>query len=273
MTDEHPQVRRLHHKIAQLQQELMRIPPTVVAKVSPGESAGGSCLRVGIDPEEQIRRQEQTRARVTLRNLKQQLRRAEGDREHTLEEIARYEKQKGLLLSQREEYLRRENELTTARTELNTKLTRCNHVSQLLNAEKNKCGITFTVLEDTQVSNKPISPKLARLLTIGLGFGVALGLACVLLLELLDRTFRTIGQVTAALQLPVLQSIGEIVTPRTRRRRLVKQVAMHAVAAGLIGLVCLATGLVYLSLERPQAFEQFRSDPGSVARQLVGSGL
>jgi len=272
MTDEHPVIRRARLKIAQLETELSRIPPTISATDASRAGQGGRRADGPIDAAETIRRQDRARARVALRRLKGQLAKATKDLAFAKEQMSRYESQKGALFERREDYLRRQTELAVARNELNTEMGHYNHVTQLLNAEQNKRGITFVVMEDTQVSPKPVSPEIGRLITVSFGFGVAVGLACVLLLELLDRTFRSVGQVSGALKLPVLQSIGQIITPQLRRRRLAKQVVMHVATTVLVGLVCLASGLVYLSLERPQVFHRLTDDPGAFSKQLLGIG-
>ncbi|MBN1344657.1 MAG: hypothetical protein JXQ73_18340 [Phycisphaerae bacterium] len=274
MTDEHPEVRRLNMKIRQLEEDLSRTPRVIPIDVKTSRQARTARQTQSIvTPEELILRQDRARARVALRNLEQMLDKTRRELDFTDVQLTRLQAEKSVILQRRQEYLRRQSELDTARADLGLELKRYNHASQLLAAEKNKRGIIFTVLEETQVSGKPVSPKVGRVLTIAIGFGLAIGLAVVLLLELLDRTFRSVSQVVEEVKLPVLQAIGEIVTPLIRRRRLAKQVVMHAIAVSLIGLVCLTSGIVYLSLEQPQVFERLKADPGLFGRKLIGVGL
>ena len=272
MTDEHPQVRRLRLKISQLDEELSRIPQTVSAPAS--ARAGTAALRNPnqIDVGEQLRRQERIRAEAGLRSLRPQLARTKNELKYVQGQIAQYEAQKTVAFERREEYLRRQDRLVAARNELAAEQKNHNHVADLRNAEANERGIIFNVLEETLVSPKPVSPKALRTILVSLGVGVALGLACVLLLELLDRTYRSVGHVAAELQLPVLQTIGEIVSPELRRRRMVRQVALHAATAALIMLVCVTSGLVYLSLEKPRKYRQLLQANGLVSRELIGVG-
>ncbi len=270
MTEEHPQVRRLRQRLAYFAEELSRTPATIPGPRSSGATAERTAG--GLTPEQRVRQHEIARTQAALRSLKRDIAKTERELKAVDERITRYDAEKDTVLERREEFLRRQSDLATTRGDLEAELKRCNYVGQLINAEKNKRGLTFTVLENTQVSTKPVSPKVGRLITVSLGFGVMVGLGCVVLLELLDRTFRSVSQVGSALQLPILQSIGEIITPELRRRRMARQVAMHAAATVLIALVCAASGLVYLSLEKPQEFERIKGNPGLVARQLVGSG-
>ncbi len=272
MTNEHPEVRRLHLKVAQIEKEMSRMSPTIEVPRA-GKDASSTNVRDDVvDPAELIRRQNLARAEAALAALKRQHAKATKELELVEEQMARYEAEKGQVFEKRDEFLRRQNELESARSELKNELKRHNELEQAINADENELGVIFNTLENAQVSAKPTSPKLSRLFTMSLGFGMAIGLAFVLLLELLDRTFRTPTQVANTLELPVLQSIGEIVVPAMRRRRMAKQLVMHAIAAGLIGLLVFTSGLVYMSLEQPQKFDKIRENPGVLTRQLIGSG-
>lgn len=272
MTDEHPSVRRLHQKVSQLEQELSRMSPTLEVRRQSSQTGAVASAEPSVDPADLIRRQNLARAEAALAALKRQRAKTSKELELIESQMARYEAEKGQVFDKREEYLRRQSELDSARSELKAEVKRHNELEQAINADENEMGVIFTILEDAQVSSKPTSPKLTRMFTMSLGFGVAIGLAFVLLLELLDRTFRTPTQVANTLEMPVLQSIGEIVVPQIRRRRMAKQLVMHAIAAGLIGLLIFTSGLVYMSLEQPQKFEKLRENPGVLTRQLIGSG-
>jgi len=268
MTDEHPVVRRLNLRLRQAEQELARIPPTIPLEAPSALSPAVA----GADPEEQARKQDRIRLDLAQRNLQQQLAKTKHELGVVEQQIAQLEAEKGTVFERRREYLARQEDLHAAINAFKQETSRYNSITEILNAEKNKRGVTFTVLEETNTSPKPVSPTMSRLLTVSLGFGTAIALACAMLLELLDRSFRSAGQVGSILQLPVLQSIGEIVTPAIRRRRMFKRVVLHATVTVLIGLTTMTGGLVYLSLEKPQWFEGFKANPGAVVRQIIGNG-
>lgn len=272
LTDEHPAMRRLYERSTRLEQELAQTPKTIAAAHGPVVQRGVGGRAGLMDEADRIRRQEQIKIEVSLRELNQQLVRAEREARDTHERTALLENQKVAVLERREEFLCLKNDLAAARESLAKESKRLVSISELLKAEKNNSGVTFEVLEETQVSPKPVSPKVGRLVTMSIGFGIAVGLGLVLLTELLDRTFRSASQVTEALGLPVLQSIGQIITPEYRRRRFARQVMMHATATAVIALAGVTGGMVYLSLEKPQLFERIKDDPGLVTRQILGIG-
>ncbi len=271
MTEEHPTIQRMRLKIAQLEQELARTPPAIPIESPPASHAAA------LEPDqnepsvlERVRQAERAKAEVAIRSLKTRLTTAERELQSLAERIKDYTAKKAAMVQRRDEFVALKENLEIAKGDLKKEKERVHNVAQLLNATKSRRGIVFTVLEDTRVSPKPVSPKLERLLMLNIGFGIAVGLGFVLLFELLDPTFRTTAQVAEVLKLPVLQSLGEIILPEVRRKRLAKQVVLHAVAVVLIGLACLTGGLVYLSLERPQTFEKIKENPNFLSRQLAG---
>jgi len=267
MTEEHPEVRRLRMKLAQAEHELSRTPPLIPVDVAPTVAAAAPSSP---DTEGQARRFEQLRLEVAQRNLQQQLAKTRHDLELVERQIARYEAEKGAIFERRQEYLRRQEQLSSAMASFKQEMKRYDGVTEILKAEQNKRGVSFKVLEETQVSPKPVSPTMSRLTTMSLGFGSAVGLACAVLLELLDRTFRAPSQINSILQLPVLQCIGEFVSPGMKRRRLAKRVALHLVATVLILLVCATSGLVYLSLEKPHLYERLKMNPEAMTLRVMG---
>jgi len=269
MTEEHPDVRRLRMKVAQAEQELALIPaeiPSEGTSGTPGATVGGSASTV----EDQIRRAEQYRLETSQKNVEQQLAKARHDQELIGKQIARYESERGAIFERRQEYLRRQEDLTAVNASLKGQVGRYNATVEILNVEKTRRGVTFTILEETNVSPKPVSPSLNRLMTTSGGFGIALGLAIALLLELLDRTFRSAHQISTVLQLPVLQTIGEIISPAVKRRRMLRQIAMHATATILVALVALTSAMVYLSLEKPRVFETIMTSSETQAKHILG---
>jgi capsular exopolysaccharide synthesis family protein len=66
------------------------------------------------------------------------------------------------------------------------------------------------VVEKATVPGSPSQPSLRRSMSMGLGGGLLLGFGCALLLELLDRTVKTGGEVERLLGLPVLAVVPDV---------------------------------------------------------------
>lgn len=84
--------------------------------------------------------------------------------------------------------------------------------------EMAKLGSEFEILEPAR---KPLYPKKSgkvKIVLLGSFFGSALGLGLVLLIEALDRSFKTIDEVESSLGLPVLGTIPLLRTSSAKRK-------------------------------------------------------
>lgn len=75
------------------------------------------------------------------------------------------------------------------------------------NLERRQKAERFRILDGANLPEKPFKPKLKRLLVMGLAMGLGAGLGLVLLIEMLDTSFKKPEEIEDALGLPVLVSI------------------------------------------------------------------
>jgi len=103
------------------------------------------------------------------------------------------------------------------------------------NLERQQVGAQFKVLDPARLPERPSSPDRVRLHALASLVGLGAGLLVAAILESLDRSLRTSGEVSAALSLPVLATIPFVRTPsrgmRTAAMVSVGTVAMAGVAA------------------------------------------
>lgn len=128
------------------------------------------------------------------------------------------------------------------------------HLAQLnrvLAAENDERGTQFAVLEDPKEAVQPIRPLAMGVMVVCSGFGLAAAALLVALSELLDRSFRSAGQVTRVLSLPILECVGEIQTPRVRRRKSMARLVWTPTVMLVLLALFTSAGLTYASLRYP----------------------
>ena len=131
--------------------------------------------------------------------------------------------------------------------------------------------VWFTEGPPARGSSIPVAPRAQNIVVLSLLVGLAIGIGCVVLAEVLDHVYRSSGQVAHSLGLPILEAIDEIVTAQDRRHLLVKRV----VITPLIVVCCLwVTGLTgsmaYLSISRPSTYQKLRRIPQAAIEFLAG---
>jgi polysaccharide chain length determinant protein (PEP-CTERM system associated) len=108
------------------------------------------------------------------------------------------------------------------------------------NLERHQIGEQFRILDPARMPEKPISPNRTRLYALSAGVGLACGLFLAVFLEYRDTTLKTEADVVAALALPVLALIPELMTgeqeqARGRRRRMLSWLTAGTAAAAALG--------------------------------------
>lgn len=115
-------------------------------------------------------------------------------------------------------------------------------------------GGRFSLLEAAIPSLRPISPNRTRIIGLGGLAGVGLGLALVVLLELLNKTVRRPAELTRLLQSPPLATIPNIGSPGNRRFRNPGRRIAASFAAAIASLFVMSESLTPLSLPAPGHF-------------------
>ncbi len=121
-------------------------------------------------------------------------------------------------------------------------------------AEKQQ-GETLAVIDPANLPEKPVAPKRALLMLVGLGLGLGVGLALTAAAEVPRLlTIQTVADARHYTNLPVLVSVPELLTPREQNRRRLRRMslAVAGVAAAVLTVPALA-----LLLKLSHVFEIF----------------
>lgn len=118
------------------------------------------------------------------------------------------------------------------------------------NLEQRQIGEQFKILDPANRPETPFSPNTKLIAVAGLGGGLALGAALILLLELRDRTFRADTDVQQALKLPVLAMIPKMPNAAERARRRWRMALTAGAGVVMLGVVSVAMVAAYAWLLR-----------------------
>jgi polysaccharide chain length determinant protein (PEP-CTERM system associated) len=110
------------------------------------------------------------------------------------------------------------------------------------NLERRQIGEQFRILDAARLPARPDSPNRPRYYQLGVAAGLGFGLALAALLEYLDRTMRSEGDVRAALNVMVLATIPVIEAP-TQSNRVLK---VATVAVAVLAVAGVAAGAYWV---------------------------
>ena len=248
MTMEHPDVKRLLGRLEALE-ELRE------SLASSAADAPTGLPPVAPDPQAESGRREWSAQRMRIELELDALRRQLAVTKEQFAEIdGRVERFANLynqLLSEGEELRALRERQAAGTNELSIWQSHLAQLDRVLAAESGDRGTQFALIEEPKDESRPTKPRVASVFLVCSGLGLAVAALLVGLAELFDRSFRSVGQVTRALGVPVLECISTVLTPRERRRALLARAVWTPTLAVLLGLLAASAGLAYTSLVRP----------------------
>jgi hypothetical protein len=277
MTNEHPTVKALRRKLDNLRaaRDAVLLPPAAADADALARSDAAQQLRE-VDP---VLAGQRLRVELELDALRAQLELAD---QHLRGAQSRVEQFAGLyerLLQGRDEAQQLRDQLDQDTATASVWREHLAQLERILAAESEQRGTQFVLVEEPKESEHATKPRASAIFIVCLGCGLAAAALLMALAELLDRSFRSAGQVTRALGLPVLECIGVINTPRVRRRRLARRLLWTPTVCILVGALLLTSSLAYTSLEHPnlhrraiarldKVLRAVGAPPTSLAREL-----
>ena len=232
-TDQYPDVERVKNELRDLEQRLSK-------SKTGGETEHGSA-RPPLQNPAYARLKEQVDAnRLTLQSLRSEIAAINAKMKKIREEVDNIPKREQELVTLTRDYesIKRSYDSMMAR-KINAEIAE--------NLEVRQKSEQFRILDPPSFPEKPFKPNRTAILGIGLLVGLGLGAACAGGAEYLDRTFRSVEDVKAAIRLPVLEVIPVLATTREIRRKRILRVTIASVSAAVVILGILG---VHLFVER-----------------------
>jgi hypothetical protein len=164
------------------------------------------------------------------------------------------------MVAKRRDYFQLEGQADRADAQALLWQERLDEIEQIIEAESVDQGLGFRVMMRAGPVTRPVSPQFWTVLMVSLILASGAGVGIVLLCELLDHKYRTVSQVVRSVGVPVLETIGEIVTPAERRQRMVRDVVFKPILATVLAAACVAsTWSVHASIENPARWEKIKA--------------
>jgi uncharacterized protein involved in exopolysaccharide biosynthesis len=173
----------------------------------------------------------------------------------------------------RQEYVELVKKVTDQQAEANRWQTRLTDVHMALAAEAAKRRTHLSQVELAQEQFRPSSPKLLYVIALALVGGLAFGSGLVFLVNTVDRSISTTEEAVDYFGLPILGTVGEIVTPKQKTRRKMIRWGLGPVAALLaVAAIGVAAMNISLWLNDREKFEDWKHAPASfVWNEVAGS--
>ncbi|UCG32832.1 MAG: hypothetical protein JSU68_14345 [Phycisphaerales bacterium] len=260
MTDQHPRIEALRQGMRAAAEALANEPERVRRETAVAIVSARGRDEHRSDVAEEIWDMEKSRVELEISSLQANRQRIEEDRKAVEQQIASLEQMRASIFERQREYEQIRAELERARSQVKTWADRFDELERTIDVELHSKDMGFSVVVPASPSSRPVSPRFSMVVMLSVLLALGVGVGVVLLAELMDRKFRTVNQVVRATGLPILETIGEILTPAERRSRFVRQVVLKPALAALLILVTgLSAYAAYTSIEHPATWSRWRS--------------
>lgn len=160
-------------------------------------------------------------------------------------QITYYDNRVEAIPEREQELMALERDYDNLQASYNSLLNRKLEADISVNMERKQKGEQFRVLDPAQLPRRPVEPDMRKVFLITIAAGLALGAGIVLLLEFMNKGFRTLKEMELDLGLPTLAMIPFI---ETRRTRLLKSLNWVATGFALLATVIMLAMFTSLTL-------------------------
>ncbi len=235
-TEAYPDVVRLRKEISEIEQR--------IAAARSGESRPQPQSNVPIVNPEYTRLKSQVESnRLSMESLREQIQSIDARMRNLQQRVENTPRREQELAALTRDY-------QTIRQSYDSLMARKINAEVAENLETRQKSEQFRILDPANLPQKPIKPNRLRFLAMGLALGLGVGGCLAFATDYMDRSFKRVEDLKAALALPVL---GVVPILRTREAVLAEKKRRLALASASLGfLVTLAVGMHFfvISLDK-----------------------
>jgi len=208
--DKYPDIIRLKQEIAELETQIAAqdTGSQTIESVQPRSMTSRSVRRQRQEEIEQIDLEEG--------KLRQQ-------QANIQEQTAAYEKKVANASRREQEFLVLARDYESTRKNYDSLLARQQQAQIAENLEKRQKSEQFRVLDEARMPTKPWKPQRSKILLVGMGLGLAVGMAAVVLAAYLDQAFHDPEDLEQFTALPVLATIPLLMTTVEQHKQRLKR--------------------------------------------------
>jgi len=234
LTPEHPDVIRAKHLVADLEDK---------ARKEADADARGGGRRQPLTATEIAKRNRVKELQAEIESLDRQIAQKLTDERALQTSLQGYRGRVEAVPTRESELASLTRDYDTLQTQYRTLLTKQEDSKVAEELERRKVGAQFKIVDPPRLPEKPYRPNRLLIDLLGAAGGLALGLTLTVLLELIDRSFKTATEVGLVLSMPVIGLIPMVITRAERRharwRHLAFSVGLAAMCAACLTVVWL----------------------------------
>jgi polysaccharide chain length determinant protein (PEP-CTERM system associated) len=229
LTEDHPDVKALHARVAQLEAQIARAP-----KPSSPTPVPVPVIRSAA---ELLRERRAGEIRTELDGLKRRIASKQEQQQRLRDETAQYQARLEAVPIRESELAELTRDHQTLSQIYNTLLVKKEDANIAADLERRQVGEQFRVLDPALVPERPFSPNRLKLNAMGVVLGLLLGVGMAGALEFLNATLKTEEDIRSVLALPVIATIPVLAAPSAMG-------SLRAKFAWIVGAAAAATGVL-----------------------------
>jgi len=229
-TEQHPEVRRTKQLIEQLEKTAGKAQPT--SRQGTGSATSRSNLSESL---------ENQRLQIQIKSIDANIQKLRADLAVIPEEMAKYQRWIEAAPVREAEWKGLTRDYEELRRNYDQLVAQNLQAQSAQNLEHNQKGSKFKVVDSARLPEKPSKPKFLIVLLVAIGVGLALSFGTILGLDLVDTSFKDVGEIEEYIGVPVVCAISYIEKDgETSRARFLFRLSVTLVSiygAGLLAAI------------------------------------